>query len=396
MAICDLCNREMTTADSCSVDELHRDGEAVAVVRYGKDPGWGRPKGRCSDCGVLPGGFHHVGCDIQSCPGCRGQLISCGCSWDELGGSDDEDAVVLDWPTSRPVPVQTLARPPLAAVVAPLRARHHDLLRRLARWALAHGRPCDLDVAALCLEALDEHRSGNGSGSVLLDRPTVHQILWADVWNSSQMLGALLPEAWPVELWTMLGWLDDEKLLDSRSAPLDVLREPLQCFGGLDGTGHPRPPGTDSEIACQCYVPYDANLPPGLGQLIVGHDPESFEQLLAPAWLRAPSETPSFADLQPLYLFARRLRRERAVFTIHVEEFSFVGVAPTGKRTPELWLYRHEASRRGRHPLIVDAAGEAWCPHPDKRFRLGYRWARVSDTVAVLRAVELEITEEDG
>jgi hypothetical protein len=49
----------------------------------------------------------------------------------------------------------------------------------------------------------------------------------------------------------------------------------------------------------------------------------------ADSWLRARSETPSFADLQPLYLYARRLRRERAVFTIHVEEFSFVGVAPT-------------------------------------------------------------------
>jgi hypothetical protein len=53
------------------------------------------------------------------------------------------------------------------------------------------------------------------------------------------------------------------------------------------------------------------------------------EMTTADSWLRARSETPSFADLQPLYLYARRLRRERAVFTIHVEEFSFVGVAPT-------------------------------------------------------------------
>jgi hypothetical protein len=396
MAICDLCDREMTTADTCSVEKLHHDGEAVAVFRYGKDPGWGRPKGRCSDCGVLPGGFHHLGCDIQCCPRCRGQLISCGCGWDELGGSDDEDAVVLDWPAPRPTAVRTSARPPFAAVVAPLRSRHHDLLRRLARWSLAHGRSCDLDTAALCLDALDAHRSSSGSGSVLLDRPTVHQILWADVWNLSQTLGALLPQQWPVDLWTVLGWLDHEKLLDRRSAPLDVLREPLQCFGGLDETGHPRPPGTESGVPCQCHVPYDADLPPGYGQIIVGHDPEAFEPLLTPARLRAASETPSLADLQPLYLFARRLRRARSVFAIHVEEFSFVGVAPSDKQTPELWLYQHETSPRGRHPLIVDASGGAWLTHLDKRFRLGYRWVPVSDTVAVLRAARPTYAAEDG
>lgn len=385
MAICDLCNQEMTTAGTCSVHELHRDGTSAPVFRYGKDPGWKRVKGRCPDCGVLPDGFHHLGCDVQRCPMCRSQLISCDCGWDELGGADDDDAIVLPLRVPRPAPTRTLTLPPLAAVVAPLRARHHDDICRLAAWSLAHGRPCDRDVAAVCLQAVDEHR--RSADRVLLDRPTVQQILWADVWNISQALGARLPEHWHTELWTILGWLEAEDLLDPRSAPLAVLREPLRCYGRLDEVGQPLPAGVEPDVACQCYIPYDPNLPPGIGQHIVGHHPDTFKPFLARARLRARSETPSLRDLEPLHLLARRLRGDRSPFEIHVEEFSFVGVVPAGKTTPDLWLYRHDApSRRGFDPLVLDATARAWLPQPDQRFRLGYRWVGASDAVAAFRA----------
>jgi hypothetical protein len=38
--------------------------------------------------------LHHPGCDLQRCPCCRQQLISCGCAFDEpgFGGDWDEDA----------------------------------------------------------------------------------------------------------------------------------------------------------------------------------------------------------------------------------------------------------------------------------------------------------------
>lgn len=70
---CEFCNREMREALSCiAVVVKCETGEQLAPVAWDDTV-------PCHDCGVQPGGFHHPGCDMERCPKCSRQLISCGC-----------------------------------------------------------------------------------------------------------------------------------------------------------------------------------------------------------------------------------------------------------------------------------------------------------------------------
>jgi hypothetical protein len=76
MAKCSWCQREMTYAGviSCNRNNYVKfpDGTKLPSVPFNQE-------GRCHDCNVLWKGFHHPGCDVERCPKCGGQLISCGC-----------------------------------------------------------------------------------------------------------------------------------------------------------------------------------------------------------------------------------------------------------------------------------------------------------------------------
>ena len=85
MAVCGWCHGEMTTAASCSVDAFHRMGRRFDMIPFGSKPSRRTSGARCGDCGVLGGGWHHPGCDLQRCPACGHQLVSCGCRFDEDG-----------------------------------------------------------------------------------------------------------------------------------------------------------------------------------------------------------------------------------------------------------------------------------------------------------------------
>ena len=75
MAICKECEQEMQQADSCTYDLIIINGVEYERSRVHFD----EPTGRCHDCGIKHGGIHHFGCDVERCPKCGQQVISCGC-----------------------------------------------------------------------------------------------------------------------------------------------------------------------------------------------------------------------------------------------------------------------------------------------------------------------------
>lgn len=81
MAICDACGQEMLDGVGCDVTWVLFDDGRYDRISYGEEPDdWGAGHGKpCGDCGVPPLTFHHPGCDIERCPRCGDQQISCWC-----------------------------------------------------------------------------------------------------------------------------------------------------------------------------------------------------------------------------------------------------------------------------------------------------------------------------
>lgn len=54
-------------------------GNLLRRIPFGSEvPAWGGSK--CHDCEVKVGQLHVPGCDVERCPRCSGQLISCECT----------------------------------------------------------------------------------------------------------------------------------------------------------------------------------------------------------------------------------------------------------------------------------------------------------------------------
>jgi hypothetical protein len=413
MATCRDCNQDMKTADGCTVAELTCGGERFATFPFGRDPGW--PAGRmerCGDCGARRGHLHHIGCDVQRCPRCRGQLISCDCRFDQFAGEygdedddpiddDDEDdavgAPVVDlaaWPGRAGVAGSGPVGPPRGlvpfdAVAAPSRARHRALVRRIGESALARGRTFDLDVIAACLDVLEAHLGPEGTP---LSRPKVNGVLWGGLWNWSSLRDTTLPDRWVDDLWTVLTALAAGWDLAPDSDPIRVLLEPLACYGRVGLDGEPLSDGEDVDFACQCYIPYDPDLAEGLGRLIVGRRRDDGEPLLAVARLQPRARPVDASDWLPWLALTFRVDRE-SERPARLPP-AFVGAAPGDRHNPALWLYRPAAEHHDGGLLALDHDGRPHRVKADRRFRLGFRWVPESYESLALTSAGFHTTPE--
>ena len=80
MAICKWCKKEMMDPKVVTCKANKKIEFTDEVTLKATTFHFGESTGRCSDCNIKHGGNHHPGCDIERCPKCGGQLISCDCT----------------------------------------------------------------------------------------------------------------------------------------------------------------------------------------------------------------------------------------------------------------------------------------------------------------------------
>ena len=62
-------------------NKIEIDGNLYDAIKFWDDEkNFDIKKGVCHDCGIKLGEFHHDNCDMEECPVCGGQLISCDCN----------------------------------------------------------------------------------------------------------------------------------------------------------------------------------------------------------------------------------------------------------------------------------------------------------------------------
>ena len=83
MVLCKYCGKDMLEVDGCiNVPHEFKDGKKLNPIKFGDEKeDWGSKDNdaRCHDCNCKVGKYHHPNCDVERCPKCKGQAISCTC-----------------------------------------------------------------------------------------------------------------------------------------------------------------------------------------------------------------------------------------------------------------------------------------------------------------------------
>ncbi len=87
MSRCDSCFQMFRESDSCDMSLLiYSDSQEFERVKYGNEIRWWSlsdsklfTDGRCIECNVIAGSYHHENCSSEECPKCMDNLTDCLC-----------------------------------------------------------------------------------------------------------------------------------------------------------------------------------------------------------------------------------------------------------------------------------------------------------------------------
>jgi len=107
----------------------------------------------------------------------------------------------------------------------------------VSRWALAQGRPLNLDAITVVLAVRQFEADADGQAFTRWTTQRLIAFLWGSAVEWCDVHGVALPEGLNETLWSYLSFLDKTKTLAGGSSKLGQLRSVLVEMGGLTKAG---------------------------------------------------------------------------------------------------------------------------------------------------------------